>query len=64
MTLVGFTSGRKAERIFKNKNRMSEVLVFLFSAQAGLLSGFPGIESVPGPQLPQIDFLTKFNGKM
>ncbi|KAK9105245.1 hypothetical protein Scep_022089 [Stephania cephalantha] len=28
---------------------------------AGVFSGFPGIESIPGPQLPQIDFLNKFN---
>lgn len=33
-----------------------------FAAHAGFLSGFSGIESVPGPQLPEIDFLTRFNG--
>lgn len=32
------------------------------TAKAGILSGFPGIESVPGPQLPQIEFLDRFNG--
>ncbi|KAL5553685.1 hypothetical protein UlMin_041086 [Ulmus minor] len=39
-------------------------LVILLSsnpARAGLLSGSSGIESVPGPELPQIDFLNKFN---
>ncbi|GLT27589.1 hypothetical protein SLA2020_025760 [Shorea laevis] len=30
-------------------------------AKAGLLSGFSGLESVPGPQLPQIDFLNQLN---
>ncbi|XVF03245.1 hypothetical protein REPUB_Repub04eG0244800 [Reevesia pubescens] len=30
-------------------------------AKAGFLSGLSGIESVPGPQLPQIDFLNRFN---
>uniref|UniRef100_A0A6N2NDV0 Uncharacterized protein n=1 Tax=Salix viminalis TaxID=40686 RepID=A0A6N2NDV0_SALVM len=30
-------------------------------AKAGIMSGFSGIESVPGPQLPQIDFLNRFN---
>ncbi|XP_052184382.1 uncharacterized protein LOC127796338 [Diospyros lotus] len=30
-------------------------------AKAGFLSGFPGIESVPGPQLPSIEFLNRFN---
>lgn len=29
---------------------------------AGFLSGFSGLESVPGPQLPEIDFLKKWNG--
>ncbi|EPS63517.1 hypothetical protein M569_11266, partial [Genlisea aurea] len=28
---------------------------------AGILSGFTGIESTPGPQLPQFDFLTRLN---
>ncbi|KAG6527789.1 hypothetical protein ZIOFF_009918 [Zingiber officinale] len=28
---------------------------------AGILSGFSGLESVPGPQLPQIDFLKQWN---
>lgn len=31
-------------------------------AHAGLLSGFPGLESVPGPELPKIDSLSRFNG--
>lgn len=41
----------------------ASVALLLWSnpAKAGFLSGLPGIESVPGPQLPQIDFLTKFN---
>lgn len=26
------------------------------------MSGITGIESIPGPQLPQIDFLNRFNG--
>ncbi|KDP41269.1 hypothetical protein JCGZ_15676 [Jatropha curcas] len=30
-------------------------------ARAGFMSGFSGLESVPGPQLPQIDFLSRFN---
>nr|GMD27412.1 uncharacterized protein LOC109166264 [Ipomoea batatas] len=37
--------------------------VFMSSspANAGFLSGFSGIESVPGPELPQIDFLNRWN---
>ncbi|KAI4314105.1 hypothetical protein L6164_027042 [Bauhinia variegata] len=37
------------------------ILLWSSPANAGLMSGFPGIESVPGPQLPQIDFLNRFN---
>jgi hypothetical protein len=33
-----------------------------FAAKAGIMSGFSGLESIPGPQLPQIDFLNRFNG--
>lgn len=31
------------------------------TAKAGIMSGFSGLESIPGPQLPQIDFLNRFN---
>ncbi|KAB1208229.1 hypothetical protein CJ030_MR7G007396, partial [Morella rubra] len=31
------------------------------AAKAGFMSGFPGIESIPGPKLPEIDFLNRFN---
>ncbi|KAI5678951.1 hypothetical protein M9H77_09901 [Catharanthus roseus] len=31
------------------------------TANAGFLSGLSGIESVPGPQLPRIDFLNRWN---
>ncbi|KAL3823962.1 hypothetical protein ACJIZ3_019991 [Penstemon smallii] len=37
------------------------VLLCSNPAHAGFLSGLSGIESVPGPELPQIDFLTRFN---
>ncbi|KAA8532947.1 hypothetical protein F0562_032936 [Nyssa sinensis] len=30
-------------------------------AKAGFLSGSTGIESIPGPQLPSIEFLNRFN---
>ncbi|PON40195.1 hypothetical protein TorRG33x02_341070 [Trema orientale] len=41
----------------------TSALILLSSnpAKAGFLSGFSGIESVPGPQLPQIEFLERFN---
>ncbi|KAL1806287.1 hypothetical protein ACET3Z_029355 [Daucus carota] len=37
------------------------LLFFSPAANAGLLSGSTGIESVPGPELPKIEFLNKFN---
>ncbi|GMI83429.1 hypothetical protein like AT2G03420 [Hibiscus trionum] len=37
------------------------ILLSPIPAKAGLLSGFPGIESVPGPKLPEIEFLNRFN---
>ncbi|KAI4386400.1 hypothetical protein MLD38_004333 [Melastoma candidum] len=37
------------------------ILLWSTPADAGFLSGLSGIESVPGPQLPQIDFLSRFN---
>ncbi|KMT09012.1 hypothetical protein BVRB_6g137180 [Beta vulgaris subsp. vulgaris] len=40
---------------------VSLVLSWSNPAQAGFLSGSTGIESVPGPQLPSIEFLDRFN---
>ncbi|XP_024021515.1 uncharacterized protein LOC21387748 isoform X2 [Morus notabilis] len=37
------------------------ILLSSYPAKAGFLSGFSGIESVPGPELPQIDFLNRLN---
>ncbi|XP_076902430.1 uncharacterized protein LOC143557185 [Bidens hawaiensis] len=37
------------------------LLLSTYPAQAGILSGFPGIESVPGPELPKLDSLSRFN---
>ncbi|KAJ3702811.1 hypothetical protein LUZ61_006516 [Rhynchospora tenuis] len=37
------------------------VLLWTNPVNAGILSGFSGLESVPGPQLPKIDFLNKWN---
>ncbi|GAV74544.1 hypothetical protein CFOL_v3_18024 [Cephalotus follicularis] len=37
------------------------ILLSSSPAKAGFLSGFPGIESIPGPQLPPIEFLNRFN---
>ncbi|XP_059655745.1 uncharacterized protein LOC132302804 [Cornus florida] len=37
------------------------ILLWSNPAKAGFLSGSTGIESVPGPQLPSIEFLNRFN---
>lgn len=37
------------------------VLLWSSPANAGFLSGSSGIESVPGPELPKIDFLNRWN---
>ncbi|CAL5399351.1 unnamed protein product [Camellia sinensis] len=37
------------------------ILLWSNPAEAGFLSGFSGLESMPGPELPQIDFLNRFN---
>ncbi|XP_008794050.2 uncharacterized protein LOC103710183 [Phoenix dactylifera] len=37
------------------------ILLWPNPVHAGILSGFSGLESIPGPQLPQIDFLNKWN---
>ncbi|WOL01705.1 hypothetical protein Cni_G10422 [Canna indica] len=37
------------------------ILLWTTPVNAGILSGFSGLESVPGPQLPQIDFLKQWN---
>ncbi|THG08296.1 hypothetical protein TEA_019960 [Camellia sinensis var. sinensis] len=40
------------------------ILLWSNPAEAGFLSGFSGLESMPGPELPQIDFLNRFNGSV
>ncbi|WCJ22156.1 hypothetical protein M5689_004257 [Euphorbia peplus] len=37
------------------------LLLSVTPANAGLMSGSTGLESIPGPELPKIDFLNKFN---
>ncbi|XP_015074452.1 uncharacterized protein LOC107018473 [Solanum pennellii] len=37
------------------------VLLWSSPANAGFLSGYTGIESVPGPELPKIEFLNRWN---
>ncbi|XP_006348715.1 uncharacterized protein [Solanum tuberosum] len=37
------------------------ILLWSSPANAGFLSGYTGIESVPGPELPKIDFLNRWN---
>ncbi|RDX85874.1 hypothetical protein CR513_32865 [Mucuna pruriens] len=37
------------------------ILLWSTPAHAGFMSGISGLESIPGPQLPQIDFLKQLN---
>ncbi|XP_027361439.1 uncharacterized protein LOC113869349 isoform X2 [Abrus precatorius] len=37
------------------------ILLWSTPAHAGFMSGISGLESIPGPQLPQIDFLKRLN---
>ncbi|CAN4124562.1 unnamed protein product [Withania somnifera] len=37
------------------------ILLWSSPANAGFLSGSSGIESVPGPELPKVDFLNRWN---
>ncbi|KAI3763672.1 hypothetical protein L2E82_13666 [Cichorium intybus] len=37
------------------------LLLSPYPAHAGILSGFSGLESIPGPELPKIDSLARFN---
>lgn len=37
------------------------ILLWSSPVDAGILSGFSGLESIPGPQLPEIDFLKQWN---
>ncbi|KAJ9563797.1 hypothetical protein OSB04_008957 [Centaurea solstitialis] len=37
------------------------LLLSPYPANAGILSGFSGLESIPGPELPKIDSLARFN---
>nr|CAD1832370.1 unnamed protein product [Ananas comosus var. bracteatus] len=45
----------------QNQNTFHRKSNEIFYVNAGILSGFSGLESVPGPQLPQFDFLNKWN---
>ncbi|KAH6771188.1 hypothetical protein C2S52_015991 [Perilla frutescens var. hirtella] len=48
----------------KSVSIVAASLAFVFwsnPAHAGFLSGFSGLESIPGPQLPEIEFLNRFN---
>ncbi|XP_021729441.1 uncharacterized protein LOC110696438 [Chenopodium quinoa] len=40
---------------------ISLVLCWSNPAEAGFLSGSTGIESIPGPELPKVEFLDRFN---
>ncbi|KAJ8445501.1 hypothetical protein Cgig2_031314 [Carnegiea gigantea] len=58
------SSSRLAQQILQKccaPLAVSLVLLWSNPAEAGFLSGLKGIESVPGPELPKIEFLDRFN---
>ncbi|MED6128486.1 hypothetical protein PIB30_098411 [Stylosanthes scabra] len=60
---LSFSSLPSFNAIHKTLPLAASIAILLWSspAHAGFMSGMTGIESVPGPQLPQIDFLTRLN---
>ncbi|KAK7274904.1 hypothetical protein RIF29_16005 [Crotalaria pallida] len=58
-----FSSLPSSKVLHKSVPLAASIAILLWSspAHAGFMSGFSGIESVPGPQLPQIDFLNRLN---
>ncbi|XP_057484757.1 uncharacterized protein LOC130771192 [Actinidia eriantha] len=59
-------SAKLSKPVFLHKSVVpfaASIVILLSSnpAKAGFLSGFPGIESVPGPELPSVEFLNRFN---
>ncbi|XXG46796.1 hypothetical protein AAC387_Pa02g1546 [Persea americana] len=49
--------------LYKSIPLAASIAILLWSnpAGAGILSGSTGLESMPGPQLPQMDFLNRWN---
>ncbi|XP_062111341.1 uncharacterized protein LOC133822898 isoform X1 [Humulus lupulus] len=69
-TLLSLVSSRDSSLSYSSSSLLhkslplaASALILLSSnpAKAGFLSGSSGIESIPGPQLPQIEFLERFN---
>ncbi|XP_061369699.1 uncharacterized protein LOC133312504 [Gastrolobium bilobum] len=58
-----FSSPPSCKVLYKSVPLAASIAILLWSspAHAGFMSGISGIESVPGPQLPPIDFLNRFN---
>ncbi|XP_030446860.1 uncharacterized protein LOC115669829 [Syzygium oleosum] len=57
------SSSRPVRPLRKTAPLAASLAILLWSnpAKAGFLSGLPGMESVPGPELPKIEFLERFN---
>ncbi|KAI6676881.1 hypothetical protein NL676_037677 [Syzygium grande] len=57
------SSSRPVRPLHKTAPLAASLAILLWSnpAKAGFLSGLPGMESVPGPELPKIEFLERFN---
>ncbi|XP_028803657.1 uncharacterized protein LOC114758728 isoform X2 [Neltuma alba] len=55
------SSSSPSHGILRKSLPLAASIAILLWSTPGLMSGFSGIESVPGPQLPQIDFLNRLN---
>ncbi|XP_068657550.1 uncharacterized protein [Aristolochia californica] len=58
------SSSSSSSRVHYKSLPLAASLAVLFwsnPVNAGILSGFPGLESIPGPQLPEVEFLKRFN---
>ncbi|KAJ9187415.1 hypothetical protein P3X46_002872 [Hevea brasiliensis] len=60
---VSWVSSLPSSQVILHKSLplAAALLLSAGQAKAGLMSGFSGLESIPGPQIPQIDFLNRFN---
>ncbi|TVU47968.1 hypothetical protein EJB05_07586 [Eragrostis curvula] len=59
------TPPERTRRVFVAIPAVASLSLVLWSnpVNAGILSGFSGLEAVPGPDLPRVEFLEKWNAE-
>nr|ACU15270.1 unknown [Glycine max] len=62
-TTISWSFSSQCKALHKSVPLAASLAILLWStpAHAGFMSGISGIEAIPGPQLPQIDFLKQLN---